>query len=142
MKKERTYGVSNQLVYPQRFHQLRADQKEDAASYLGYLEPVTQQALLEDWDARCGRGGIKSEAGYLFRLIELARKKKFRFTISDKTSQNSSGGISLQPPIVSNTDVQYIPASPEIRDMYIKNIYTMLGRKSPKERCKEEDESR
>ncbi|RUS65993.1 hypothetical protein CUZ56_02349 [Saezia sanguinis] len=141
MKKERTYGVSNQLIFPQRFHQLRTDQKDDAISYLAYLETVIQQAVLENWDTRCRSGGIISEAGYLFRLIELARKKKFRFTLPNQKPQNSSRGASLQPPVAPSKDQPYIPASPETRNRHIRTIYSILGKKPPAERYKEENKS-
>lgn len=77
---ERTYGLSEQVSYPQLFRLLAKDQQEDALVQLSALPLSTQQLLLNEWQARCLSQNIRNPAGYLFGMIRKAQLGTFRET--------------------------------------------------------------
>lgn len=62
---------------PERFAHLRAEQQAGALAALQPLEVALQQAVLEEWDARCRSLSVRSPAGYLFGLIQRALRGEF-----------------------------------------------------------------
>ena len=63
---------------PARFAQLRAEQQAGALAMLPQLDAVLQQAVLDEWDARCRDPSVRNPAGYLFGLIQRALRGQFR----------------------------------------------------------------
>lgn len=77
---ERTYGLSEQISYPQLFSLLAKDQQQDVLKQLSALPLSTQQLLLNEWQARCLSQQICNPAGYLFGMIRKAQLGTFRET--------------------------------------------------------------
>lgn len=77
---KRTYGESNKLSYPPLFKQLANDQQQDVLTQLAILPLSTQQALLNEWQARCSTQTIRNPAGYLFGMLKKAQQGAFRAT--------------------------------------------------------------
>lgn len=77
---ERTYGLSEQVSYPQLFRLLAKDQQQDVLMQLSGFRLSTQQLLLNEWQARCLSQNIRNPAGYLFGMIRKAQLGTFRAT--------------------------------------------------------------
>jgi len=134
MNKKCTYGLSDALSYPQRFASLADDQKRDVIAKLVYLEPDMQQAVLNEWNARCKNNRITKPVGYLFGMLKKALNGEFRPTVaSEKTLPKAAVAVRKTP----GKGEEYIPLSPEQRDERIRAMYAILAKKPPKERYKE-----
>lgn len=66
------------LRLPQRFLALKEEQRSGALVALQRVDDTLQQAVLDEWAARCQAGGIRNPAGYLFGVIQKAIKGEFR----------------------------------------------------------------
>lgn len=62
---------------PERFAGLRAEQQAGVLAALQPLEVALQQAVLDEWDARCRSSAVRNPAGYLFGLIQRALRGEF-----------------------------------------------------------------
>ena len=67
-----------QLDLPQRFLNLKNEQQSGALVALQQVDSTLQQAVLDEWAARCQAGGIRNPAGYLFGVIQKAIKGEFQ----------------------------------------------------------------
>ena len=65
------------LRLPQRFFALKEEQQSGALVALQRVDDTLQQAVLDEWAARCHTGGIRNPAGYLFGVIQKAIKGEF-----------------------------------------------------------------
>lgn len=65
------------LHLPQRFLALKHEQQSGALVALRQVDETLQQAVLDEWAARCQAGGIRNPAGYLFGVIQKAIKGEF-----------------------------------------------------------------
>lgn len=65
------------LRLPQRFLVLKEEQQSGALVALQRVDDTLQQAVLDEWAARCQAGGIRNPAGYLFGVIQKAIKGEF-----------------------------------------------------------------
>ena len=65
------------LRLPQRFLVMKDEQQSGALVALQRVDDTLQQAVLDEWAARCQAGGIRNPAGYLFGLIQKAIKGEF-----------------------------------------------------------------
>lgn len=65
------------LRLPQRFLALKEEQQSGALVAIQRVDDTLQQAVLDEWAARCQAGGIRNPAGYLFGVIQKAIKGEF-----------------------------------------------------------------
>lgn len=65
------------LALPERFIQLPVSQQNGARIAMSSLELSLQQAVLDEWDARCETQSIRHPAGYLFGIIQKALRGEF-----------------------------------------------------------------
>lgn len=65
------------LHLPHRFLALKEEQQSGALVALQRVDDTLQQAVLDEWAARCQAGGIRNPAGYLFGVIQKAIKGEF-----------------------------------------------------------------
>ncbi|WP_394073913.1 STY4528 family pathogenicity island replication protein [Xanthobacter autotrophicus] len=65
------------LRLPERFGALKAEQQNGALAALRTLEAELQQAILDEWDARCRTSVVRNPAGYLFGLIQRGVRGEF-----------------------------------------------------------------
>jgi hypothetical protein len=63
---------------PERLARLCAEQQAGILAALQPLEIALQQAVLDEWDARCRNSAVRNPAGYLFGLIQRALRGDFR----------------------------------------------------------------
>lgn len=63
---------------PERFARLRPEQQAGALAALQPLATALQQAVIDEWDARCRESTVRRPAGYLFGLIQRALRGEFR----------------------------------------------------------------
>jgi hypothetical protein len=62
---------------PERLARLPAEQQAGVLAALQPLELALQQAVLDEWDARCRSSAVRNPAGYLFGLIQRALRGEF-----------------------------------------------------------------
>ncbi|TCL02207.1 MULTISPECIES: STY4528 family pathogenicity island replication protein [Sodalis] len=82
----RAQGV---LHLPGRFMALSAEQKTGALAALQSLDSELHQAILEEWDVRCGSKEVRNPAGYLFGIIQKAMRGEFHTWAGQKTATAS-----------------------------------------------------
>jgi len=80
---------------PQRFLALKDEQQSGALVALQQVDGTMQQAVLDEWEARCRAGGIRNPAGYLFGVIQKAIKGEFH------AWAGQSGQAATSPPATS-----------------------------------------
>lgn len=66
------------LRLPARFSGLRAEQQSGALAALAQVETELQQAVIDEWAARCEASTVRDPAGYLFGIIQKALRGEFR----------------------------------------------------------------
>ena len=90
------------LRLPQRFFALKEEQQSGALVALQRVDDTLQQAVLDEWAARCHTGGIRNPAGYLFGVIQKAIKGEFHVWAGQQepapTTISSSSLASLRAP--------------------------------------------
>ncbi len=70
--------MSARVSLPERFARLPPEQQAGALAALQPLEMALQQAVLDEWEARCRESTVRNPAGYLFGLIQRALRGEFR----------------------------------------------------------------
>lgn len=75
IKKLRT--ETSELRWPSVFTTLKPAQQSAARIALGQLDIDVQQAVLDEWSARCRNQRVHNPAGYLFGIIQKALKGEF-----------------------------------------------------------------
>ncbi|EMY8159287.1 STY4528 family pathogenicity island replication protein [Pseudomonas monteilii] len=73
-----------QLLLPRRFLALKAEQQNGALAAMQSVDHDLRQALLDEWDARCGSTTIRNPTGYLFGIIQKALRGEFRIWAGQK----------------------------------------------------------
>lgn len=74
-KKLRTETTA--LRWPSTFSALKPAQQSAARLALGQVDNALQQAVLDEWSARCRQQHVHNPAGYLFGIIQKALKGEF-----------------------------------------------------------------
>jgi hypothetical protein len=107
---------------PKCFLELKEEQQAGALVALRQVDDEQQQAVLEEWAARCREGQIRKPAGYLFGIIQKAIRGEF------KAWAGQNAGMTQNP---SGADVTSKPASPEVAQVYLTQLRTVLHGKRP-----------
>jgi hypothetical protein len=69
---------------------LKEEQQAGARVMLGQLDSGQQQAVLDEWDARCHEGKIRHPAAYLFGIIQKALRGEFKVWAGQSTEQSAA----------------------------------------------------
>ncbi|MFC4250331.1 STY4528 family pathogenicity island replication protein [Sinimarinibacterium flocculans] len=77
------------LNLPSRFLSLQDEQRAGALVALRQVEAGQQQAVLDEWAARCNGNAVRNPAGYLFGLIQRAIRGEFKAWASESASSNT-----------------------------------------------------
>lgn len=105
------------LVTPVRFESLSAEQRNGVFAALQAVDPLLQQAVLDEWDARCGSTIVRNPAGYLFGIIQKAMRGEFHIWAGQQT-----------PPLdKSAKHHSSAPADPEIARQHIARLREILN---------------
>ena len=72
------------LRLPDRFRRLRREQQVGAIAALKQVESGLQQAVLDEWAARCEASAVRNPAGYLFGIIQKALRGEFHAWASER----------------------------------------------------------
>jgi hypothetical protein len=72
------------LRLPERFRRLRREQQVGAIAALKQVESGLQQAVLDEWAARCDASAVRNPAGYLFGIIQKALRGEFHAWASER----------------------------------------------------------
>jgi hypothetical protein len=105
-----------------RLGRLRGSQRRHVCDQLAKLEAARRQEVLDEWDARCARGKVNNDFGYLCGLIKQAEEGAFRLWAGrDRRAQVT------QSPSASAADAPRKPSSPEVAREHIAGIRRRLG---------------
>jgi hypothetical protein len=72
------------LDAPARFHQLPPDQQRYLTARLAALHSEQRQAVLDEWNVRCGAGYVRNAIAYLYGLIKKALEGTFHLCAARK----------------------------------------------------------
>jgi hypothetical protein len=144
-KKDRTVSISinkiriprarmrEGLQLPERFLHLKDEQQAGALVSLQQVDETLQQAVLDEWDARCLTDRIRNPAGYLFGIIQRALHGEFNAwlgpAVADPpTTVAQSPPPSPRPPPVSSTPStpKQKVASPEVAREHLAKLREFL----------------
>lgn len=111
------------LQLPQRFASLKDEQQSGALVALQQVEASLQQAVLDEWDARCRASTVRNPAGYLFGVIQKAIRGEFK-----AWAGQTGHGRQQAPPGMSQAlpDAKHQPASPELAREHIARLRDLL----------------
>lgn len=126
------------LNAPARFHQLPPDQQRYLTARLGALHPEQRQAVLDEWNVRCGAGYVRNAIAYLYGLIKKALEGTFRLWAARKLAPDPASAkapaetprLHQNPPRSQPTLPTDRPASREVAQKHIEQIRNVL--KMPK----------
>lgn len=104
---QRTQENPPELRLPERFMALKAEQRQGAAMALQQVIPSLQQAVLDEWDARCQASQVRNPAGYLFGIIQKALQGEFKAW----ASQGNEADVVPPAPTAASPPVPAAPSS-------------------------------
>jgi hypothetical protein len=108
------------LKLPSCFLALKDTQQNGALSALQQVDYTMQQAVLDEWAARCEGAGIRNPAGYLFGIIQKAIQGEFTsWAGQDKQTTVSSSQLPTTTPTQSLS-------SPEAVQRHITKLRSLL----------------
>jgi hypothetical protein len=93
------------LRLPERFVALIPEQQSGALVALQQVDVDVQQAVLDEWSARCKASTVRHPAGYLFGIIQKAIRGEFKAWASQLEP------VTPRPPASSATPPSLLPAS-------------------------------
>ncbi|AMN45525.1 hypothetical protein ACG33_00090 [Steroidobacter denitrificans] len=122
------------LDAPARFHQLPPDQQRYLTARLGALPPQQRQAVLDEWNVRCGAGYVRNTIAYLYGLIKKALEGTFRLWAARKLVPNSASvkapvetpRLRQHPPHSRPAFLTDRPVSREVAQKHIEQIRNVL----------------
>lgn len=91
------------LQLPTRFLDLKAEQQSGALIALHQVDSGLQQAVLDEWAARCTANRVRQPAGYLFGIIQKAIRGEFKAWACEQKSGANAPPVpspSPSPPTV------------------------------------------
>ena len=120
------------LHLPQRFLALKNEQQSGALVALQQVDDTLQQAVLDEWAARCQDGNIRNPAGYLFGIIQRAIKGEFHAwagrpeKVSSTISPSSLESLSAperdwSPPVIDRP-----VADQEVAQQHLTRLHDLL----------------
>lgn len=110
------------LRLPEAFHRLRAEHQTGALAALQRVEPGVQQAVLDEWAARCRSSVIRNPAGYLFGVLQKAIRGEFRAWASERVPREHRAPVRA-PLTERNPDAQ---VSKEQAKQHIAKLRSLL----------------
>lgn len=119
----RATALPSRLQWPDRFTGLKNEQQSGALVALLQIDASLQQAVLDEWDARCRTSLVRNPAGYLFGIIQKAIRGEF------KVWAGQAGRASQQRPAptsIPSPDPPRTPASREVAQEHIARLQAML----------------
>lgn len=103
------------LRLPARFLALRDEQQAGALVALQQVQVEQQQAVLDEWAARCRRNEVRKPAGYLFGIIQAAIRGEFNAWAGQDKSKAAA-----DPPPAART------ANPEVVHTHLAQLHALL----------------
>ncbi|VVM80290.1 STY4528 family pathogenicity island replication protein [Pseudomonas fluorescens] len=113
-KKLRTETVP--LRWPNSFTALKPAQQSAARLALGQVDSTLQQAVLDEWSARCRQQHVHNPAGYLFGIVQKALKGEFTPWAAPAGPMQSSVPDAQEPN----------PRDPEIAEAHMAELRALL----------------
>jgi len=110
------------LRLPDSFVRLRPEQQAAASAALQHLEVTLQQAVLDEWAARCRASSVRNPAGYLFGIIQKAMRGDFHPSARPRAADRSDQAV---PPAPAGAEVQ-TSASREVAQEHIAKLRAMM----------------
>ncbi|EPZ6036676.1 STY4528 family pathogenicity island replication protein [Pseudomonas aeruginosa] len=107
------------LRLPERFLALRDEQQAGALVALQQVQVEQQQAVLDEWAARCRSSEVRKPAGYLFGIIQAAIRGEFNAW----AGQDKSKVGDFDPPPAPRT------ANSEVVRTHLAQLHALLNKK-------------
>ena len=103
---------------PERLARLRPEQQAGVLAALQPLEIALQQAVLDEWDARCRNCAVRNPAGYLFGLIQRALRGEFHPWAGRANDRTPSGmAHDVSTPTTAELDARRAQAQQHIAEL-------------------------
>ncbi len=109
------------LRLPERFVALKGEQQAGAAVALRRIDISLQQAVLDEWDARCAATSVRNPAGYLFGIIQRAIRGEFKAWAAQPEKR-----LQPTPPPEAPSEKPRPAADPEVAQAHISQLRDML----------------
>jgi hypothetical protein len=103
------------LRLPECFLALRDEQQAGALVALQQVQVEQQQAVLDEWAARCRSNEVRKPAGYLFGIIQAAIRGEFNAWVGQDKSKAAA-----DPPPAPRT------ANPEVVQAHLAQLHALL----------------
>jgi hypothetical protein len=103
------------LRLPECFLALRDEQQAGALVALQQVQVEQQQAVLDEWAARCRSSEVRKPAGYLFGIIQAAIRGEFNAWAGQDKSKAAA-----DPPPATRT------ANPEVVQAHLAQLHALL----------------
>ena len=120
----RTVGPPEHLRLPERFEGLKAAQQSAAIVALQQLDAREQQAVLDEWDARCAASGVRSPAAYLLGIIQKALRGEFTAWAAQREVE-----VAQPPPPPAPPHEPYVAPDPEFVRRHIAHLKDRMLRR-------------
>ncbi|CAB3648383.1 STY4528 family pathogenicity island replication protein [Achromobacter pestifer] len=117
------------LRLPSRFSALKDEQQAGALVALRQVEATQQQAVLDEWAARCRSSTVRNPAGYLFGIIQKALRGEFKAWASQNDAPNGTRHVS--PTQTTDPASAPKPASPAVVREHLARLRSILDRDAP-----------
>lgn len=122
------------LNAPARFHRLPPDEQRYLTVRLGALHPEQRQAVLDEWNVRCGAGYVRNAIAYLYGLIKKALEGTFRLWAARKLVPDSASvKAPVETPRMHQNSSRSQPTPPtdqrasrEVAQKHIEHIRNIL----------------
>jgi hypothetical protein len=111
--------MSVPLHIPEAFRRLREEQRQAAHAAMAHLTHERQQAVLDEWAARCRTDAIRKPVGYLFGIIQKAIRGEFNPTRTHSTAAVPVSKPSSPPPVIP-------VATPERARFHLEQINKLI----------------
>ncbi len=112
------------LRLPERFLALKAEQQSGALVALQQVDANLQQAVLDEWSARCKASRVRHPAGYLFGIIQKAIHGEFKAWACQPESGTHVPPAPAPSPPPPTTPRP--PANPAVAQEHIARLRAML----------------
>ncbi|RQR79206.1 hypothetical protein DIE11_17600 [Burkholderia sp. Bp9012] len=114
-------GTDATLRLPARFALLHTEQQAGALLALETLDADLQQAVLDEWQARCDSSTVRNPAGYLFGVVQKALRGEFKAWASQRATPPTSPPPSKPPASPPRR------ADPVVANEHIARLRKLLG---------------
>jgi hypothetical protein len=118
------------LKLPERFLALKEEQQAGVMIALQQVDETQQQAVLDEWAARCGDSKVRNPAGYLYGIVQKALRGDFKaWAAQEANTGRDSAGNALNQKTTSPSSAA--PVSREAAKEHLTRLASILKKSGP-----------